>query len=227
MLHFLENPLAPTDTKTIILGYIENLEAFRNRIVFAPVFEMSKQQVVYEIGAEEGVVALLAYYLCADRSVLPELDIGYLSAESNVGEEELEGVLEFLGGGRFNIVVSESFLKHFAYANMLAFLAEICKQRECQIFADLPKCRTPMELPQSDGSFVFVRRGDNRLSFSRQFAKSAKLTDGERVKLSLKGLEVEVECREDSDLKGTIGVLEIREDYPFYPYQKILVHRGN
>jgi len=58
------------------------------------------QFIKYEVGSEEGVAALLADTLLKEaelpkavRSFLDDLDIGYLSAETNVGEEELE-VLE-------------------------------------------------------------------------------------------------------------------------------------
>ena len=57
------------------------------------------QFIKYEVGTEEGVAALLAYTLLEERGVpqeieeiLEELDIGYLSAECNVGEEELESM---------------------------------------------------------------------------------------------------------------------------------------
>jgi NADH-quinone oxidoreductase subunit G len=59
------------------------------------------QFVKYEVGSEEGVAALLAYTLLEDKEfpseindILEEFDIGYLSAESNVGEEELESMYE-------------------------------------------------------------------------------------------------------------------------------------
>jgi NADH-quinone oxidoreductase subunit G len=57
------------------------------------------QFIKYEVGSEEGVAALLAHTLLEDKElpkeiedILEDLDIGYLSAESNVGEEELESM---------------------------------------------------------------------------------------------------------------------------------------
>ena len=54
------------------------------------------QFIKYEVGTEEGVMALLAQFLLSDvetnkttEAFLEALDDGYLSAESNVGEEEL------------------------------------------------------------------------------------------------------------------------------------------
>ncbi|MGB5506402.1 MAG: hypothetical protein WBM70_06930 [Sulfurovum sp.] len=59
------------------------------------------QFIKYEVGSEEGVAALLAYTLLGEKALpknikdmLEEFDIGYLSAESNVGEEELESMYE-------------------------------------------------------------------------------------------------------------------------------------
>jgi len=62
------------------------------------------QFIKYEVGSEEGVAALLAHTLLEDKEVpeeikdiLEDLDIGYLSAESNVGEEELESMYSLIG----------------------------------------------------------------------------------------------------------------------------------
>jgi len=59
------------------------------------------QFIKYEVGSEEGVAALLAYTFLENKKLtqeieesLEELDIGYLSAECNVGEEELESMHE-------------------------------------------------------------------------------------------------------------------------------------
>ena len=53
------------------------------------------QFVKYEAGSEEGVLALLVSSLIDKDSdkVLSNLDEGYISAESNVGEEEIEAIL--------------------------------------------------------------------------------------------------------------------------------------
>ena len=54
------------------------------------------QFIKYEIGSEEGVLALLCFYLILNSSnehlnhFLDDLDVGHLSGESNVSEEELE-----------------------------------------------------------------------------------------------------------------------------------------
>ena len=59
------------------------------------------QFVKYEASSEEGVIALLASYLIKDKpdeikAYFDDLDIGYLSGESSVGEEEFEAIVKKL-----------------------------------------------------------------------------------------------------------------------------------
>lgn len=61
------------------------------------------QFVKYEVGAEEAVLAMLAAYILEDKDIdndikdyLEDLDIGYLSGESSVGEEEYENIISRL-----------------------------------------------------------------------------------------------------------------------------------
>ena len=60
------------------------------------------QFIKYEAGSEEGVLALLLAYLAKDidnsevKQYIDDLDIGYLSGESSVGEEELEEIVRKL-----------------------------------------------------------------------------------------------------------------------------------
>jgi len=81
----------------------------RARVIYMHPLEDNRLQSIvtqfikYEVGSEEGVTALLAEALLskadlpeAARTVLDDLDIGNLSAESNVGEEELEELVRAL-----------------------------------------------------------------------------------------------------------------------------------
>jgi len=71
------------------------------------------QFIKYEPNTEEGVVALLAYTLLKSkdipneiRELLEDLDIGNLSADTNIGEEELEELLRaFYKREKFSLVV--------------------------------------------------------------------------------------------------------------------------
>ena len=59
------------------------------------------QFVKYEASSEEGILALLALYLIKDipvefKAYFDDLDIGYLSGETSIGEEELESIVKKL-----------------------------------------------------------------------------------------------------------------------------------
>jgi len=77
--------------------------AYMHPIVDSEIQNIVTQFIKYEAGSEEGVTALLVDTLLKDveipdsiQKVLNDLDIGNLSAESNVGEEELEALAKSL-----------------------------------------------------------------------------------------------------------------------------------
>jgi len=89
------------------------------------------QFIKYEAGSEEGVAALLVETLLKSaelpesvRAVLDDLDIGNLSAESNVGEEELEtlekSLIKKVG---YSLVVGSDLYAHPRAENIAKLLA--------------------------------------------------------------------------------------------------------
>ncbi len=98
----------------------------RSRVAYVHPIEDPEMQTIVtqfiknEVGSEEGVAALLAETFLS-RKDLPEeiktflqkLDIGQLSAESNVGEEELQALKEsFYKRHRFSLVVGSDLYTH-------------------------------------------------------------------------------------------------------------------
>ncbi len=90
------------------------------------------QFVKYEVGTEEGVMALLAKALLEGRELtkkaqhfLDGLDDGYLSAESNVGEEELEALRRSLVRSTRNTLVLGSDLMAHPRAENIAKIAAL------------------------------------------------------------------------------------------------------
>ena len=89
------------------------------------------QFVKYEVGSEEGVVALLAEAILRDKelpsfvkNMLDDLDIGNISAESNVGEEELEDILISLQRkAKISIVAGSDLYTHARAENIARLLA--------------------------------------------------------------------------------------------------------
>ena len=93
------------------------------------------QFIKYEVGSEEGVAALLAYVLLEDKEVpeeikdiLEDLDIGYLSAESNVGEEELESMCSLMDGKTTISLIIGSDLYTHPKAGQIAKLIALLEQ---------------------------------------------------------------------------------------------------
>jgi len=93
------------------------------------------QFIKYEVGSEEGVAALLADALLNDKELpgeieafLEDLDIGYLSAESNVGEEELESMHSLIGHDTTVSLILGSDLYTHPKAGQIAKLIALLEQ---------------------------------------------------------------------------------------------------
>jgi NADH-quinone oxidoreductase subunit G len=109
----------------------------RARVIYMHPMEDSEisnivtQFIKYEAGSEEGVSALLADTLLKDielpeaiRAILNDLDIGNLSAESNVGEEELEALRKSLiKKVGYSLVVGADLYAHPRAKNIAKLLA--------------------------------------------------------------------------------------------------------
>ncbi len=91
------------------------------------------QFIKYEVGSEEGAAALLAHTLLDEKKVpkkirayLDDLDIGHLSAESNIGEEELSQLKRsLLKKAGFTLVVGADLYNHPKAANIAKLLGII------------------------------------------------------------------------------------------------------
>jgi NADH-quinone oxidoreductase subunit G len=108
----------------------------RARVAYMhPVEDTLMQNVVtqfikYEAGSEEGVAALLTYTLLKDikvpkgiQTMLDNLDIGNLSAETNIGEEELEALAKsLLKKSGFSLVVGADVYAHPRASNIAKLL---------------------------------------------------------------------------------------------------------
>ena len=96
------------------------------------------QLMKYEAGSEEGVVALLADALLQDcdvsnedRAYLLDLDLGYLSAESNIGDDELAAMKKsFARATKKVFVIGSDVFAHHRAANIAKLVAMIEKYSE-------------------------------------------------------------------------------------------------
>jgi NADH-quinone oxidoreductase subunit G len=111
------------------------------KIIYAhPVEDFLLQSIVtqfmkYEVGTEEGVVALLGDALLRDadlsqdeRDFFDDLDEGYLGAECNIGEEEFDEMLEHFATTKKRVlVVGSDVLAHDRALNIAKLVAMIEK----------------------------------------------------------------------------------------------------
>ena len=114
------------------------------KIVYAhPLEDTLIQNIVtqfmkYEVGTEEGVLALLANAILKDadladeeRAFFNELDFGYLDAESNVGEEEFTQMMKSFSRAKNKVlVIGNDLIAHNRAQNIAKLAALIEKYSE-------------------------------------------------------------------------------------------------
>ncbi len=99
------------------------------------------QFMKYEAGSEEGVIALLANELLKDadisneeRAYLLDLDLGYLEAESNVGDDELKLMSKsFARSSQKVLIVGSDLFAHKRALNIAKLVALIEKYSEFSV----------------------------------------------------------------------------------------------
>ena len=93
------------------------------------------QLMKYEVGTEEGVMALLANAILADadmseseRAYFDDLDLGYLGAESNIGEEECEFMMKSFSRAQNRVlIIGDDIISHKRSKNIAKLAAMIEK----------------------------------------------------------------------------------------------------
>jgi NADH-quinone oxidoreductase subunit G len=93
------------------------------------------QFLKYEVGTEEGVMALLADAILKDvdlseseRKFFNDLDLGYLAAESNIGDEEISSMMKsFLRAKKFVLIIGNDLMAHNRSSNIAKLAAMIEK----------------------------------------------------------------------------------------------------
>lgn len=216
---------------------------------------IATQFMKYEPGSEEGVLALLAYYLLADadlsedkRAFLDDLDLAYLEAESNTGEEEYEEIIESFSTSKSKVlIVGDDVMAHDRAENIAKLCALIETNSEFSLLvvssdtqsvdvshnnevnSDLEEIE---ELPEFNGCVIYntqpLTSSDNTLRGSAQFARAAKIADGDFISISFAGQTVNREFKLENDLKGTIALnpmSEIDIDFKGYKFERSKINK--
>ncbi|MDR3346876.1 MAG: hypothetical protein LBS73_06845 [Campylobacteraceae bacterium] len=230
------------DNEKLIKNLCENAKNF---IYFSPIEDAflsnrAQKYIKYEAGSEAGVLALIAKSVLQDsevsgdvREYLDALDEGYLSAESNVGEEEIEEALSLFEGERLTLLLGEDIQEHPDSDAVAGLIALICRFKPLgvslpsgkELSVDKADILPPHidELRSFDGTAVyFYPSNDERFYASAQFALAAKIKDKDEVIITVKSGEYKRVFEVSSELKGTIAILGVNEHKGFrYEVAKI------
>lgn len=194
----------------------------------------------YEAGAEEGVVSILAKYLVEAKEIpselntyFDELDEGYLSAETNIGEEEFEDIADMVQNSKVTqLIIGRDLLTHERLANIKLFLQIIKKYTNIDVVSlgkepldiaiSLPE--EVEELESFDGTVVVRTKAKSKdelgkLIGSRQFSIAAKSSNNQAVLVDLGNTKEVREFIIDESLKGTIALMPIENESSVYRYE--------
>nr|WP_321432783.1 hypothetical protein [uncultured Campylobacter sp.] len=166
----------------------------------------------YEIDTLGFVLALVcAKVLEFPEIEFPEIDQGYLSGESNAGEEEIQTLCEFFSSCDGIIVAPENFSGANS-ANIAFMLNALSKKFGFCVIGINGKpyeLNAPLKMSELEdgadfnGASVFCLRAEQvALKGSAMFAMASKLKNG--AKTLIDGIEATFEL--DSRLKGTTGL---------------------
>lgn len=143
----------------------------------------AKNYIRYEVGTEEGVLALFLHEFCGEVGALKDfvgsLDFGYLSAETNISEEELSALNNALKNAKNPLlIIGEDAALHARSANLRAMINALKKHANFEVkceFAldsqdsdsrdlDSHILQTPQKLPEHNGCVIYVDSRESRES---------------------------------------------------------------
>ena len=183
-----------------------------------------------EISSEAYVLMMIASKICKD---LENEDIGFLSGESSVGEEEIEEIVDFLKDANF-IIVDENMLNfHKDKDNIKALLNLIALNFNLKVInsagnklnfnsANLGELK---ELDSFDGAVVYKHTKDDEFKGGGYFKIVAKVKDGELATIKSKNLNITKTFKFDKNLKGTIAFLGVK-NLDNYAFEVVKTHKA-
>lgn len=203
------------------------------------------QFIKYEAGSEEAVLALLLNVFAnhlddKTKNYLDDLDFGYLAAESSAGEEEFEEAndLSFEASNRV-LVVGDDIKNHFRVENIARLLGRVQKFTELSVIVldeELEKKIDHFEnevledidnLKSFNGTVVYeILADDKYLITSQTFLNIAKIKDGDHIEIFTKNQNYKRVAKLDTNLLGTIALLEVKEFSKDYRYKQAKIEKS-
>jgi len=194
----------------------------------------------YEVSSEEGLLAIFSKYLLQESSLPQELsayfdalDEGYLSAETNIGEEEFEEVAELYNTSKSPLfIIGEDLVSHPRVENIKIFLSILDKFTKAtlvslaqeSILGEIKTLQEIEELQSFDGTVVMESKAldsdqTNLLIGSAQFAVAAKSQNNQEVVVSFGDTVQNRKFVVDEELKGTIALMPVMKAHSSYRYK--------
>ena len=233
---------------------LEDLSASEAKVVY--LFTMEDQALVekstffsrYEVGAEEGVLALLAKSFLLHvklpetvQNYFEELDEGYISAESNLGEEEIEEIEAlYQEANRVLIVLGDDLIRHPQAASIAHLAGLIAKfgKAKLLVVGSTPEMIVSSHnesvlgavenLKSFDGVVVYqcpVTQADEEqlLIGSAQFQMAAKVQNNDKITVAINQEVYPRTFVRDDSLKGVIALMPCAKADSNYPYHVVKI----
>lgn len=208
------------------------------------------QFVKYEVGSEEGVVTMLLDTFVKESNIkveayIEDLDMGYISAESSVGEEELEEILIKSQDKKSKILlIGDDILSHDRVTNIIKILALIKKYSSLEVIAVdealqvlIDTClddeiEEVNELKSYNGTLIY-KYFDNVLLDSivgsASFAQVAKIQNNDEISFNENGIELKKVFVLDPNLQGTIALcansIDTKSSVCGYRYKQVKIQK--
>ncbi|MCF6172662.1 MAG: hypothetical protein L3J44_02615 [Campylobacteraceae bacterium] len=236
-------------------GLLEQLSK-NTTIVYLSVIEdrdmlnIAKFQSRYEAGSEEGVLAILAKELLKNKNLdantqefFDNLDEGYVSAECNIGEEEIEEIAQLYKNAKNPmIVIGYDLYNHPRAKNIAKLLSLLVKYGNFRIYSQDLNLPTSKEkgklenievLDSFDGSVVYACPSSDvdeqeLLIGSKQFMMAAKVKNDDDVFVITNCGEYQRKFKMDEELKGTVALMpSVQGDESYYYKIAKIIKREN
>ena len=212
-----------------------------SKYLLAPLEDSNFEHFIkYEVGTEEGVLALICAILYENnedyKHFFEEVDEGYISAESNMGEEEARELVTWLKKEPSVWVLGAEWEHHPHWKSIAKWIALIAATLSMQVVIEgveaqmaatktSPRPNPEIELESYDGTIVYACRAQDTwerdaLIASSQFATAAKAKDGVQVRVETPWGDETRRLHVKDAMKGTIALLPFAAVPSGYRYAK-------
>jgi NADH-quinone oxidoreductase subunit F len=191
--------------------------------------EKYTQYIKYEAGSEEGLLALLSSFVISNipseyKDYFEDLDIGYLSGETSIGEEEFELLLEkIVNKKEITLIIGDDITGHKNFDNISNLIRLIDLHTDINVVLlnadikiDLSTKITLQEITDIktyNGTVVYtIDATEDILKGSSSFATAAKIKDGDTINITYDSLTTKKQFVIDSEIRGTIALYPIVEN---------------